>query len=104
MGAALQPENRVDGLHDRRLRSACAVEEARARMFAGSRHISRLQAAWPRLGQPPNMSRLDERKKRIRLQMLLADRGRECMRYGGDLGLEPFEQIGGLVHIFARGC
>jgi hypothetical protein len=49
------------------------------------------------------MGRLDERQKRIRLQMLLADRGREHMRYGGDLGPKLVEQIGGLVRILSRG-
>jgi hypothetical protein len=49
------------------------------------------------------MGRLDERQKRIRLQMLLADRGREGMRYGGDLSAELVEQIEGLVRILARG-
>src|SRR5215218_9651630 len=101
MRAALQPENRVDRLQDRRLRSACAVEEARARRLARFRHISRLQAARPRLGQPPNVGRLDERQKRTRLQMLLAERGREQMLYADDRGPERLEQIGRLVNILS---
>src|SRR5690349_15617366 len=69
--AALQPEDRVERLQDRRLRSARAVDEARAGRLARARRTGRVAGPRARLGEPPDMGRLDQRQERIRRQVLL---------------------------------